>query len=87
MFKKILIQNIQRLTVDDVKNFAYQNQISLNQEEAELILKIIKKDYEILLYGNSEVIFQSLSQKLGKEKTKKIEDLFFYFKKKYQFYL
>lgn len=87
MFKKIIIEKIKNLTLKDVQSFAYQNQVSLNKDEAEIILEYIKKDYEILLYGDPKEIFKNLSQEIGVEKSKKIEDLFFYFKKKYQFYL
>ena len=87
MIKKMIENYIYNMKNIDVKNFALKNDIILNDNEVEYILNVIKKNYHILIYGNPELIFNDLKNKLPLETVNKIEKLYIEFKSKYSSYL
>lgn len=87
MVYKLIENYIKSLEIDDVDKFAKENDITLNNDELKLIYETIKKDWYQIIYGNYNNIFNDLRVKLAPNTYKKTEELFFYFKNKYQKFL
>lgn len=87
MFSKLILKYINNLTKNDIMLLASSNNIKLNNDEVDIIYNYIKKDYKILLYGNSEPIFNDLKNKINYDSYEKIKYFFNFYKKKYKNYL
>ena len=62
---EFLIKNyIQRLTLEDINNFAKKHGIDLNEDELKLIEQHIRKDWHTIIYGNTRPILDNLKNKL-----------------------
>ena len=86
--KNILIeQYINKITINDVKNFSNKNGVFLDNNIIELIYKYIKNDYKTILYGNINIIFDELKNKINEDNLNKIKNLYFEYKQKYSNYL
>lgn len=86
--KDIFIQNyINQLTTDDIKRFAFQNNIILTNEESEILLYYIKKDWKILLYSNPNIVFEQLKDKIRPDTYQKGIQLYQMYRQKYQSFL
>jgi len=83
MKDKLIKEYIDKITINDVISFGNKNGISLNNEEALLVLKYIKNDWRTIIYGNPNSILSDLKTHLG-NKYIKIEQLYTYFKNKYK---
>lgn len=85
---EFLIKNyIQRLTLEDINNFAKKHGIDLNEDELKLIEQHIRKDWHTIIYGNPRPILDNLKNKLKNNEYQKIENLYVEFKNKYKNYL
>lgn len=85
---EFLIKNyIQRLTLEDINNFAKKHGIDLNEDELKLIEQHIRKDWHTIIYGNPRPILDNLKNKLKNNEYQKIENLYVDFKNKYKNYL
>lgn len=87
MINKLIENYIRNMNVEDVRRFANDNGIYLNSNEINIIYKTIKEDWYTLVYGDQNIIFDKVRPKLNQETYKKAEELFFYFKNKYQRFL
>jgi hypothetical protein len=87
MILKLIEKNINSLTKNDIVTLAKGENIILNDNEVNIIYDYIKKDYKILLYGNSENIFKDLKSRINPTAYKKIKELFDFYKDKYKNYL
>lgn len=86
--KDRLIKNyINKLTINDINNFAYQNGILLNEYELDYVYKLIKNNWYILIYGDATNIFNELKSKVNNETYTKIERLYKNYKEKFKNYL
>ena len=83
MKDKLLKNYINKLSVNDINNFAVKNDIILNKDELNTVYDIIKNDYDELLYGNSDNVFNKLKSNVSSDNYDKIINLFFLYKKKY----
>ena len=80
-----LIKNyINKLSISDINNMAIKHNINLNDNELNYIYKQIKDNYQTLLYGNSDNIFENLKNNVSNDNYLKIKDLFNIYKNKYQ---
>lgn len=77
---------IDKLTIQDVKNFANSNNISLNDEQLYYIFNLIKNDWKQVL-NNDTYALNKVKEKFDDETYVKIEKLYYEYKKKYQNYL
>ena len=84
MFSKIIENYIKNITKNDILNYSKKEEIRLNDEELDLIYNIIKKDYKILLYGDSTNIFNKLKNRINPTSYNKIKQLFDFYKNKYK---
>lgn len=78
---------IDKITLQDVYTFAAQNEISLKENEANLIYKHIKSDWEELIFHDHNVILEKNKEKLEPATYEKIKGLITLFKNKYKNYL
>ncbi len=87
MKDKLLKNYINNLKKEDINAFALNNNITLSNEELDIIYDTIKNDYSNLLYGNHDEVFEKLKNKVSTDNYDKIIDLFFEYKKKYAYFL
>ena len=87
MKDKLLKNYINNLKKEDINAFALNNNITLSNEELDIIYDTIKNDYSNLLNGNHDKVFEKLNNKLSTDNYDKIIDLFFEYKKKYAYFL
>ena len=87
-FIKYIIKNyINKLTKNDVISFSLKNNIYLSDSEVNVIYNHIKNNYEVLLYQNSDFIFNDLKNKLSITNYNLVYNLFITYKEKYKNYL
>lgn len=84
MYNRIIENYIKKLDTKKIIEYGAANNIYLKECESEEILKIIKKDWKILLYGNPTNTFNDLKEKINCESYEKIVDLYYKMKEKYQ---
>mgnify|MGYP004452413327 CR=1 FL=1 len=87
MISKLIENYVNKMTISDVNNFALSNNINLNNTELDIVYNTIKKNWYTLIYGDYTSIFNNVKDKFDTDTYKKIEELFFYFKNKYQKFL
>lgn len=87
MISKLIENYVNKMTISDVNNFALSNNINLNNTELDIVYNTIKKNWYTLIYGDYTSIFNNIKDKFDTNTYKKIEELFFYFKNKYQKFL
>lgn len=87
MQERLIIEFINRLTNDDINNFAKQHGITLKSTEIDLIYNYIKSDWRTIIYGNPRPILDKLKNQLDSFTYLKIENLYKDFKEKYKHYL
>lgn len=78
---------VNKLTIDNINDFALKNNINLNQEELNILLEVVKNHYRKLLDGNDEEIKDYLKKHLTNENYEKVTKLYDEYKEKYQGYL
>lgn len=80
-------QYVNKLTVDNINDFALKNNINLNEKELNTLLSVAKNHYQNLLNGNDEKVKEYLKINLTNENYEKILNLYNEYKEKYQGYL
>lgn len=65
MYKFLIAQYINKLSIEDVNNFAIKNNIYLEKNELDIIFKTLKNNWETILYHNPKPIFDNLKTKLN----------------------
>lgn len=87
MIERLISEYVSKMTLNDVKNFAKENGITLKNNEAELIFKYIKSDWHTLVYGNPRAILDEIKSKMALDTYNKALELYVHFKEKYKNYL
>lgn len=87
MIEKLIIQYIDRMTLNDIDEFAKKNGIVLSHDEIDLIYYHIKTNWRTIVYGNPKPILNDLKSKVDDLTYQKIENLYAHFKNKYSTYL
>ena len=87
MKDKLIKNYINNLKKEDISVFATNNSINLNDTELNTIYNTIKTNYESILYGNHDKVFNELKDKVSSDNYDKIINLFFEYKKKYTQFL
>ena len=81
---KYLISNyIEKLSKDDINNFAIKNNINLSLEELDFTYSFIKKNYLIILNNPNEFNFSLYKDKYSEENFIKINNLIIEYRQKY----
>ena len=85
---RFIIKNyVDKICIEDILKFGFENDIYLENNEAEVLFFYLKNNWEDLIYNDPIPIINEIELKLGKNKTKKITDLFYLYKEKYKDYL
>lgn len=77
---------IDKMTIQDVKNFANSNNVILSQEQLVYVYNLIKNDWKQIL-NNDTFVLNKIKEKFDNETSKKIEKLYYEYKAKYKNYL
>lgn len=83
MKEKLISEYVNKMTLDDVNNFALKNGIILKDTEVKLIYDHIKNNWRTIVFGNPRGILDDLKEKLDSTSYQKIESLYVYFKNLY----
>ena len=86
MKKFIIKKYIDKLSIQNINNFALNNNIVLSEKELEYMYNLIKNNWEQIL-SNDDSILLKLNGNVNNESIKKIEKLYYEYKKKYKDYL
>ena len=87
MVQKLIENYINNMSELDVDKFAKENGVTLSKDELTIIYDTIKRNWQTIIYGDYTSIFNNLERKISSNTYKKAEELFFYFKNKYQKFL
>ncbi len=83
----ILIKNyVDKMTIEDIKNFAIKNNIFLSDKELDFTFSFIKRNYEAL-YANPNIDLSRFKSNFSEENYNKIINLIDKLKIKYAQYL
>lgn len=83
MYELIIKNYINKLTIDDILNYAKKENIKVSLNEASIIYKYIKEYHDVFLNGNPDTLFIELKSKLSYEVYDKCVNLY----NKYKNYL
>ncbi len=75
MIEKFIHSYVNRLTKDDIIQFASKNQVSLTNQEVDLIYMEIKNNWQTLLY-NPNIVFERVKGEVSPNTYEKI--IYFY---------
>ena len=87
MKELIIKQYIDKLTKKDIYEFGIKNNITLNNNNLNIIYNCIKEKWKIIIFGNIEPIFNDLKKEIDNQTLENIKKLYFEFKEKYKNYL
>lgn len=83
MKERLISEYVNRMTLEDVNNFALKNGIILKDKEVKVIYDHIKNNWRTIVFGNPRGILDDLKEKLDSTSYQKIESLYIYFKNRY----
>ncbi len=84
---KNLIKNyVDKLTIDNLREFAIKNDINLNQNELEYLLNLVQNNFEDILI-NEDKYLNLVQNNINSEEFIKVKELFLYYKNRYKGYL
>ncbi len=83
VYKNIIKKYLEKLTINDLLNYANQKNIKLSQRDAIILLTYAKKYLDDLLNGKEEPIFQKLKKDINPETYKEVYKMFIDAKIKY----
>ncbi|MCI9084060.1 MAG: hypothetical protein HFH46_00395 [Bacilli bacterium] len=80
-------QYVNKLTINNINDFALKNNINLSENELNVLLNVAKNHYREVLNGNDLEVINYLKDNLSKDNYDKIISLYNEYKNKYQGYL
>lgn len=80
-------QYVNKLTINNINDFAVKNNIYLNENELNVLLNVAKNHYREILDGNDLGVTNYLKDNLSKDNYDKVIILYNEYKNKYQGYL
>lgn len=84
---KGLIKNyVDKLTIDNLREFALKNNINLNNTELEYLLNLTKNHFEDILV-NEDKYLNLVKNNINPEAFIKVKELFLHYKNRYKGYL
>ena len=84
---KSLIKNyVDKLTIDNLREFALKNDISLNDNELNYLLNLVKNNFEDMLV-NEDKYLKLIENNINPKAFIKVKELFLYYKNRYKGYL
>ena len=82
IYKELIKKNINKLTINDLKEYANKNNISYTEDEAIIIYNFIMYNYNELLNENIKV-FEQIKNKINPNLYKELLNLYIEYKQKY----
>ena len=83
----ILIKNyLSKLSIDNLKEFALKNNISLTESELKFLLTLAKENFDDILI-NEDKYLNMIKNNINPSEFEKVKELFLYYKNKYKGYL
>ena len=83
---KLLKNYIEKLTLDEIKNFGIKKGINISDTEYQFILDLIQKNFEDLII-NEDKYLAMIENIINQKEFEKIKKLYFEYKNKYKNYL
>ena len=87
MFKNLIKHYINIITINDIIMFGEKENIHVNAEEADIVLKYLKTNWENIIYGNEYEVRKFLDKNFDTKRSNKIFELCLIYKKRYSNYL
>lgn len=87
MNQYLIKKYIDKLTIDDIDRFAKSQGADLSCNECAYLLELTRNHYQELLYGNPEPIFEQAKKHLSHEHYTIAQELYHFYKQKYQSFL
>lgn len=87
MVEKIISQYVNKITKNDILEFAKKKDIILDNDEVDFIFCEIKNNWKAIIFGDPSIVFNKLKNKTTLQKYGQIEQLYYEFKEKYRAYL
>ena len=84
---KSLIRNyINLLTIEKLEEFGIKNDIHLNNNELNFLLKLVKEHYEDIMKDDSKYL-EELEKNINPNEFVKVKELYLYYKNRYKGFL
>lgn len=87
LIEKLIKRYVDKITINDVYDFALKENIKLNDNEAKIIYSYIKNNWKEIIFDDYKPILEKAKPNLNSETYLKIEELIIKFKNKYKSYL
>ena len=84
--KSLLKNYIEKLTINELRNFGNKHGINISDTEYQFILDLVQKNFEDILV-NDEKYLNIVEEKINPEEFNKIKNLYLKYKNKYKGYL
>ena len=84
--KSLLKNYIEKLTLDEVREFGEKHNINISNDEYEFILDLVQGNFEDILI-NEDKYLRLIEDAINPEEFAKIKDLYLKYKEKYKGYL
>lgn len=84
MNQYIIRNYIKKLTKEHINNFALKQNVTLTNNECELILTTIQNNWHELIYGDASKVFNSVKNKFNNNTYNTMIKLYQEYKNKYQ---
>ena len=82
-----LIKNyINKLSIDNLREFAFKNNINLTDIELKYLLTLVKENFDDILINENKYL-NMLKNNININEYEKIKELFLYYKNRYKKYL
>ena len=76
MYDYLINEYVNKLTLDEIENYAGKQGIELNEDELNLIYITIKNHWRTFVYGNLRIILDDIRTKVRAVTYNKIENLY-----------
>lgn len=83
MYDYLINEYINRLTKDEIKNFAFKKGIILDEDETDIIYDYIKNHWRTFVHGNPRPLLDELKTKVKPLTYNKMESMYIEAKNKY----
>ena len=87
LFKHYIEKYVNNLTINDVYDYAFKNNVSLTQNEANLIYRNIKDNWKTIIYSDHYIVLNRIKDQLNQSTYLKLEELINFNKNKYKSYI
>jgi hypothetical protein len=84
--KGLIKSYIDKLTINDLKDFSLKNNINLTDTEYEYLLNLVQNNFEDII-KNEDKYLNLVEKNINNEEFIKVKELFLYYKNRYKGYL